>query len=52
MSSFDAMKDFFFEGFFSGVPAFLQSEPIIYFVSVMIAVCVAGALWKLCHINS
>ena len=43
---FDLMHDFFFS-IFQGVPAFLMSEPIIYFVSILIAIYIAGILCML-----
>lgn len=45
-TEFDEMKNFFFE-IFEGVPAFLESKPIIYFVSLFIGIIVAGLFFKL-----
>lgn len=50
MTTFNNMKDFFF-AIFTGIPAFLISEPIIYFVSVFLGICVIGMFTVLFHIN-
>lgn len=51
MTAFQAMKDFFFNGFFSGIPGFLMSEPIIYFVSIFVGICILGMLVQFTHFN-
>ena len=43
-----AMENFFFS-IFSELPSFLMAEPIIYFISIAIAIYVAALMVTLLH---
>lgn len=51
MTNMQKMQEFFFS-IFDEIPEFLTSEPMIYFVSILIGIYVAGLLVTLCHIGN
>lgn len=50
MTQFEAMENFFFS-IFEELPSFLMSEPIIYFISIAIAIYVAALMVTLINHN-
>ena len=48
MSQFTAMQNFFFS-IFEELPEFLMAEPMIYFISISIAIYVAALMVTLLH---